>query len=702
MGRNVTVTFADGTSHVYNDAPDTVTPDLVQARAEKEFGKKVTGLDGGAKPSEISIKAPVVNVGAQPDAIPQRDMIQKYGYPALETGAAIAGGLVGGTSGLVGGPVGSLVGGGIGSGLAYAGAKQLEKGYDTFKGQNKPQSLGANAAEATDDFIYGLFADLGGQAVLKPAAKALGWIWDAATGKLIQVKAGKIVRELAGDAVDAVRAAASAAPKELTAGQAVANVNAPAIQTLMSRTAARNPNLYTGLAKAEEAAQLNTLADIAGGSTQAASKATQVEAKNALNAKLIPTLTTELNTANIAGQELPRLQGEADRFAQAAANKVEDVRRMTAAGGRAGERAANTVTVAGQPRVPGRYTYMGDLEKQAEKEAVKAAEGSLAFGEASRFAQAGADSLAAHGLKPLKTETIIANIARKANDPTYAGNDIMQGALENVANDIAKWTKNGGVIDAWALDSIRKNSVNAAVQRLRPSEGQAAQKNAAAEVINQIKPILIDAIESSGGTGYGKYLTDYAAGRQAIDQTKLGAKAMKLFNDSPAKFIDLVEGQSPEAVEKVFGKGNYNLAKEMSYQAWLNLKGISSTLQRNQSMAEQAAQGVEKYGDTLRNSLGMFRIPNILSPKVAVTNEALSVLEGKINNKVLAALDEGMRSGKPLAKLIDTLPASDRTLVLRILKSKAGARGATFGTNALVGDENFDSATYNNRNALAQ
>lgn len=47
MPRNITVTFADGTSHVYQGAPDDVTPEQVEERAAKEFGKRVTALDGG-------------------------------------------------------------------------------------------------------------------------------------------------------------------------------------------------------------------------------------------------------------------------------------------------------------------------------------------------------------------------------------------------------------------------------------------------------------------------------------------------------------------------------------------------------------------------------------------------------------------------------------------------------------------------------
>jgi len=50
MPRNITLTFDDGSSHVYQNAPDDITPDQIEERATKEFsGKKITGLDGGKK-----------------------------------------------------------------------------------------------------------------------------------------------------------------------------------------------------------------------------------------------------------------------------------------------------------------------------------------------------------------------------------------------------------------------------------------------------------------------------------------------------------------------------------------------------------------------------------------------------------------------------------------------------------------------------
>lgn len=47
MPRNITVTFADGSSHIYQNAPDDITPDQVIARVAQDFGKTVTHLDGG-------------------------------------------------------------------------------------------------------------------------------------------------------------------------------------------------------------------------------------------------------------------------------------------------------------------------------------------------------------------------------------------------------------------------------------------------------------------------------------------------------------------------------------------------------------------------------------------------------------------------------------------------------------------------------
>ena len=60
MPRNITVTFADGSTHVYQNAPDNVTPDQVSQRAQKDFGKPVKALDGGRNQAQQKPVAPRV------------------------------------------------------------------------------------------------------------------------------------------------------------------------------------------------------------------------------------------------------------------------------------------------------------------------------------------------------------------------------------------------------------------------------------------------------------------------------------------------------------------------------------------------------------------------------------------------------------------------------------------------------------------
>ena len=48
MPRNITITFNDSSSHRYENIPDTVTPDMIEGRVQKDFpGKKITNIDGG-------------------------------------------------------------------------------------------------------------------------------------------------------------------------------------------------------------------------------------------------------------------------------------------------------------------------------------------------------------------------------------------------------------------------------------------------------------------------------------------------------------------------------------------------------------------------------------------------------------------------------------------------------------------------------
>lgn len=168
MPRNITVTFEDGTSHVYQNAPDDVTPDAVEARAAKEFGKRVTAMDGGRK------AAPVTPPGQIPGAVPGmvappaisevpmgRRAIQMV-RPTVEALGSAGGAALGTPAG----PLGIVGGAGLGYGLAKGGLDIAEQALGYRQGPTSvPQALLGGAADVG---VGGLMEGIG-RGVIGPA-----------------------------------------------------------------------------------------------------------------------------------------------------------------------------------------------------------------------------------------------------------------------------------------------------------------------------------------------------------------------------------------------------------------------------------------------------------------------------------------------------------------------------------------------------
>jgi hypothetical protein len=434
---------------------------------------------------------------------------------------------------------------------------------------------------------------------------------------------------------------------------------------------------------------LNALAKLAGGSTATEIRAGGEATKANINRLLEPAKESALKRANL-GQSTAQYANDAERLAAEAAQKVQDVRRFEAAKPRAEAIARTTLIEKGQPVGAAKYTYIGgDLPKLAEQASAEAAQGSLQAGAESRFAQLASDALRNSGIKPLETESLVNSLQSVASKPEFAGNDIVEGALKNVAQDISKWTKDG-IIDAQALDAIRKNSVNAAIQQLRPGVDASTQKNLAASVLDKVRPAIIDAIENAGGNGYREYLGNYTKAMQGIAEKKLGGEALKLFKDNPDAFVKLVQGESPDAVEKILGPGRYDIAKELSDNMVSTLQDQAAKVIRDTKVKTQAAAGQDALKELLLQQISKFRLPSYLSAVASTTNKALQILEDRIGKKTMDVLTKASQSPEGAAELLDTLPGAERNRVLKLLSNpqdwKPGAAAAV--VNTLSGTEN--------------
>ena len=483
-------------------------------------------------------------------------------------------------------------------------------------------------------------------------------------------KATKIAREALGENLPAARKALEGVADDVTASQAMSAIDpktgkpkltAPTAQALLQMAQKKDPEFFVNLFGKQEQERLRQLGTVAKGQDATAARQAQEEMRKFTNERLIPTLNTELQSANIAGKLKPKFEKEAFRMASAAEQKVEDVRRFTAVQDRAKEMSRKMMIDKGLPVGAARYTYIGELGPKAEQVAQQSADASLPFGEAARFSKAASQSLEAHGLKPLESKSVVSSIGSKLRDPSIAGNTDAERALKKIGQDIQKWTNEGGVIDAFALDSIRKNSVNAVAKKLFAGD-PAGQKKFAGQITAKINPLIVNAVEEAGGTDYAKYLKDYAAASQEIAQTKAGAEALKLYQSSPSEFVKFVEGNKPETVESIFGAGKYDLAKEMSANASMRLEKVAGEVKAGEAATEQAKLGQERLKNVLENNVRKFKIPGfgLFSAKKNAANSILEVLQERVDKKTMIYLTESAKSAKTFNDLINGLPIRER------------------------------------------
>jgi hypothetical protein len=636
-------------------------------------------------PGQIPGAGPYVAPPAQPAQVPMGQRAISFVRPTVEALGAATGGVVGGTAGTFGaGPIGTATGAVVGSGLGYGTAK---RGLDVLE-----QALGYQAAPATAeeavtqgarDVLTGMAFEAGGRAV----APALG----AAVGKIVDLRqipkqrAAKIAREALGKDINDVLPALRNAPPNASVAEITTSVENPTWQALIDRATTRDPQFMRKLRLMNEREARSTLAKLANGATEADVIAGLARAKSALNTMTGPQREMALDRANL-GKAVADYEAQAGKLSREAAAQVQEVRDLISAGNAAEAWARLDLIKRGLPVGATKYTFFGEMaDKAFNAWSNKAAKGSLDLGEGARFAQGAADALRSVGIKPLESEPLIRSIQAISRNPSFAGDDVLEGALKNVADDIAKWTNSGGIIDARALDAIRKNSVNATIQKLRPGMDATSQRNLASKVLTDLKPALIDAIEGAGGTGYRQYLTDYAQGMQRLAERELTGNAARLWKTNKDEFVRLVMNESPEAVEKVLGSGKYNIARELSENTMDSLRGLAQRRIAEVAAREQASEGQQALVELLKQNMKLFRLPNRLQSWIANTNTALATLEIQIGDKTMRTLTEAMKTPQGAANLLNTIPGSERNRVAVLLlnpagRGKAAARAAAVAT----------------------
>ena len=631
-----------------------------------------------APPGQIPGAGPYV---APPAAAPETQMPMGQRAIGMVRPTVEALGAAGGAAlGTPLGPLGTVGGAGLGYGAAKGALDVLEQqlGY-----QAPPTTVqGALAGGARDVLMGGAF-EAGGRAVLPALGAVAGRIADLR--QIPEQRAARIAREALGRDINDVLPVLRNAPPNASVAEITTAVENPTWQALIDRALSRDPQFVRKLKVLNEREARSRLAQLAGGATETDVRAGLERAKTALNTMTTPQREAALDRANL-GRSVAEYEAKAGKMSREAAAQVQEVRDLIDAGNAAEAWARLDLIKRGLPVGATKYTFFGEMaDKAFNAWSSKAAKASLDLGQGARFAQGAADALRSVGIQPLEGAPLVRSLASISRNPEFAGNDLVSGSLKNVADDIAKWTNSGGVIDARALDAIRKNSVNAAIQQLRPGVDATTQRNLAAGVLTEIKPVLVDAIEAAGGTGYRQYLSDYARGAQKLAERELTGEALRLWKTNKDEFVRLATSESPEAVEKILGSGKYNIARDLAENTMDTLRELAQRRVAEVAAREQASEGQQALATLLEQNMKLFRFPNRLQSWIANTNTALATVETQIGDKTMRLLVDAMKTPQGAANLLNTLPGAERNRVAILLRNpmgptKGAARAAAIAT----------------------
>jgi hypothetical protein len=143
--------------------------------------------------------------------------------------------------------------------------------------------------------------------------------------------------------------------------------------------------------------------------------------------------------------------------------------------------------------------------------------------------------------------------------------------------------------------------------------------------------------------------------------------------------------ETPEAVEKVLGRGKYNIARELSENTMDTLRELAQRRVAEVAAREQASEGQQALAELLKQNMKLFRLPNRLQSWIANTNTALATLELQIGEKTMRTLTEAMKTPQGAANLLSTIPGPERNRIAILLRNpmgqgKAAARAAAVAT----------------------
>ena len=318
-----------------------------------------------------------------------------------------------------------------------------------------------------------------------------------------------------------------------------------------------------------------------------------------------------------------------------------------------------------------------EVTNPALQRAAQLEQEALQFGgtsaEAARLRQLAGD-VEGLGFTPLDVSAITSRIGGILDDPKLGPSKNVSDVLGGTLSQVQQWvSKGGGVMDADALYTLRKTAVNETVGRLLAGADPVASKRLTAKLSGELTPLIDDAIESAGATGWKQYIQQYGKGLENIDRVELMGVLRDLRTNSPAQFMDVIKGMKPSVVQDIM-VGKRGVEDAIPAATLDKLRAIGGHMERDELIGERAKGATKQLADLYQQHFRKVKLPPLLTRETTTANAALEQIYNSMDAKTQKIITEAMKSGAKAAELMQ----KKGTLTSGPLKDWLEAGGATW------------------------
>lgn len=463
-----------------------------------------------------------------------------------------------------------------------------------------------------------------------------GKTFDALAGRLGEVRAAEILRELVSSNADAITNALSNAPKKIKASTAEflasKGLLTPEIAAVTRlATEGKFSGELSDVAFERAAGQTRVLDRLRGGETQTNAMANIAAGKRQLQDETGIMREQALGSADIGRLQIAPAERKAERLRGMAQNELDAAARYMA-----------------DPKFDARVgQYLEDA----------------------RSAEEIAANLRAQGLEKLDISKVVSNLRAEADKAQFVSPDRFKILSEFANNLERRAAKSGGVIDAQGLYLARREMGSFVSSVLGTSDPKALRQGTSQLVAAAQKPID-DAIEAAGGAGWKDYLNAFSKGMQKIERQTFQSKLADL---PPARFVKVMEGRDPDFVESIFGAGRGDIKAELQGPVLATTKKLGRDIAAQQRVAQTGlkdlpttqrlgfAQGARaKVGEMLEPT-----VPNMFTAGARIAGSAPRVGGGGVAAAQFGERMAEKASENVMEKLVPALaqPSRARSLL---------------------------------------